>query len=451
MAFTSGIRYVDPNLLKVFEERLKRIVVESYEVALVLCNIFDIFNQIFPTAYCLNTGYWPYFSSVIGQCLCVCGRFGLPCRHTKTGNHWIDMRPVPHQSGGPNYEVVIRSVGVNGCRYAFSLITNLQYRRSPGRPARRSPKNSKDAGDIYSQTFPPNPFYHEYYGSYFGEVLSLRNKDPLLANMQAQMYCMASTHIPSSTFLLQFVNVPTFNLPNQMSAYRPSALTCNQKNGSKTRNKGCQTHWKSCCENCSGLRDVASIWEPSCSEILTQSLIDLAASPSQSFVEGGTDDSLELQGSVECDNPLPAIGYDRTIRPHTIPHYPEAVPSNDVSREPRGLPVNNLQGVKRRYETVAAIPITPSMVEALTKSCKEAYSGIRENAAQGKASTSGMSYSTALKTTKPTADQEESDDEWFDRNFPPLKPLISGSYLNEELELLDSIIKEDIDKDRAKK
>lgn len=65
--------------------------------------IFDVFNQIFTTAFILNTGYWPFFSSVKGQCLCVCGRFGLHCRHIKNEYHWIDMQPIENEQGAARF------------------------------------------------------------------------------------------------------------------------------------------------------------------------------------------------------------------------------------------------------------------------------------------------------------------------------------------------------------
>lgn len=63
----------------------------------VIPQIFDIVNQIFPTAYVLNTGYWIYYSSEQGHCLCVCTRYGIPCRHSANNRHWADLSPVPEE------------------------------------------------------------------------------------------------------------------------------------------------------------------------------------------------------------------------------------------------------------------------------------------------------------------------------------------------------------------
>ncbi|VEN52900.1 unnamed protein product [Callosobruchus maculatus] len=443
MALTTSTGYMNANLLRVFEERLKRIVEECYEVAFVLCNAeMDEFGA------------------------------------------------------AKNYDLIIKPIGENGYTYTVNLIANVQYKRSAGRPSRRPAKNIKDAaqtpnGDVYSQiysvqifaryyvhaeyypslftvVYQPNPFFHEHYGSYFKELLLLRNRDPQLFNMQTQMYCLTSSQVPSSTFVLQQVNVPTFILPNQISAFQPSAMYCRQKYSRKTRHKGCQTPWRYCCENkdenCSRLKDVASIWNcySDSSELLSQSLRELATTPCQGFVEDGLDDFLELQDSEEYDNQLPTIGYDRVIRPHTISHHPVETPTNHVFEKPRPVASNNHQGVKRRHFTNTAVrhaPVTPKMVEDFTRSCEEADSTVSEDAERkvpqsytnhGKPSTSGMSYSTALKTIKSTVEQEENDADWFNKNFPPLKPITSRSDLDEEFELIETVIKEDEENDRER-
>ncbi|KAF2899043.1 hypothetical protein ILUMI_07130 [Ignelater luminosus] len=90
--------------------RVVRLLLEALESAFFLCNIFldsyglakifDIVNQIMPTAYVYNTSYWIFYKSQYGECLCVCERFGIKCFHRKNAFHFINLDPLPENIEG---------------------------------------------------------------------------------------------------------------------------------------------------------------------------------------------------------------------------------------------------------------------------------------------------------------------------------------------------------------
>ncbi|CAH2015705.1 unnamed protein product [Acanthoscelides obtectus] len=488
---------MDANLLKVLEVRLRRIVLECYEIAFALCNmdmdefgaakLFDVFNQIFTTSFCLNTGYWPLYSSVTGQCLCSCGKFGVPCRHTKTEYHWIDMTPVQHLPGGPifypkvygqivpmNYDLKIKFPVGNGYSYDINFTVNVQYSRPEGRPGRRTPRGNIDLanGDVYSQVFvmqifsryhavseyypgactilfQPNPFCQRRYGSYFKELVCLKNQDPQLFNMQPRTLCLASSQVPPSSFILHEVNVPILVLPNRICAFEPNPMYRRRQYSRGTKNKGCQTPWKFFAvkdENDARRRDVASIWSsfPDSSEALSQNLRELATSSSQDFMADRSDDFSELRDSEEYDNQLPTGGYDRVIRRR------QASPVYVVVENLRQEDSIPNRGVKRRLTNSASRggPVTPSMVAEFTMSCEEADSTVSDNMALSRPSTSGVSHYKVSQKLKSAGQQDYA--EFLNKHFPPLKPVAPKSDIDEEFELIETVIKEDEENDKGK-
>ncbi|CAH0546923.1 unnamed protein product [Brassicogethes aeneus] len=112
--------------------------------------IFDVFNQLITTGFVLNTGYWCFFSTFKGQCLCVCGRYGTYCRHIRNPHHWIDMEPIdakendytfyPKYFGSicpTDYNVAIEPI--NEYQPGYHIIINLtvEYKKlGRGRPRR---------------------------------------------------------------------------------------------------------------------------------------------------------------------------------------------------------------------------------------------------------------------------------------------------------------------------
>ncbi|XP_018578197.1 uncharacterized protein LOC108916431 isoform X2 [Anoplophora glabripennis] len=85
--------------------RLMRLILESLEVSIHLCNTFlnsfgpsrlmDILDQLLPTAYVVNTAYWPLYQTETGDSICICNIFNINCPHMPGGLSWIDLdRPI---------------------------------------------------------------------------------------------------------------------------------------------------------------------------------------------------------------------------------------------------------------------------------------------------------------------------------------------------------------------
>lgn len=55
-------------------------------------------NQILPTAVVFKTGYWPFFSRINGNPVCICERFCIICKHKRNIAHWIDMTELEENS-----------------------------------------------------------------------------------------------------------------------------------------------------------------------------------------------------------------------------------------------------------------------------------------------------------------------------------------------------------------
>ncbi|XP_056644970.1 uncharacterized protein LOC130450532 [Diorhabda sublineata] len=218
--------------------------------------IFDIFAQVFTTANVLNTAYWPFFSAVNGHCLCVCGRFGIPCRHIKSDGHWIDMQPIAHDTCsavfypkryGPiliqDYEIFIKTVDGSG-HYNIGIILSLQYKENERGRLRRE----KAAGDtlqkndrkkpfhvsifsrfytmnqyyapFFTVMFNPSPFFFDAYGTIFKNLIQLRSKQFLSNHREhRQSWCITNSQMPSFTFIPSYVNLPVFKFPTQLYVF----------------------------------------------------------------------------------------------------------------------------------------------------------------------------------------------------------------------------------------
>lgn len=87
---------------------------------LVLLQIFDIVNQIIPSAYLLDTSYWIFYSSMNGLTICLCHRFGIRCPHLRGPRHWLNMSPIPGAVGGQTGMAEL---------YASDMV-RLEYRHS---------------------------------------------------------------------------------------------------------------------------------------------------------------------------------------------------------------------------------------------------------------------------------------------------------------------------------
>lgn len=50
-----------------------------------------------PTAFVYGTSYWVYYD-LKPELLCVCKRFGLPCKHSLNARHCLDMSPIEEEN-----------------------------------------------------------------------------------------------------------------------------------------------------------------------------------------------------------------------------------------------------------------------------------------------------------------------------------------------------------------
>ncbi|XP_050300957.1 uncharacterized protein LOC126739352 [Anthonomus grandis grandis] len=238
-----------------YRDQLYRIVEESLEVTLVICNeelnqftvakIFDIFNQILPTGFVLGTGYWPFFNSTRRQCLCICGRYGIDCRHFKHDNHWIDLEIVSNDTTMPFYpksftlklvnaeiDIIAFTEGVAG--YNINIKLAFQNKKNErGRPKRTRDENLNINPDqifhiaicsryvlqneyypaLHSVMFQPSPFFHENYGTFFPRLRQARTTSMnCYQQFNHGFFTVSIENMPHFTLIIQCVNVPLHNM-----------------------------------------------------------------------------------------------------------------------------------------------------------------------------------------------------------------------------------------------
>ncbi|KAL3285256.1 hypothetical protein HHI36_019366 [Cryptolaemus montrouzieri] len=205
--------------LKTFEE--------GYE------KIFDVFDQTFPTAFVLSTGYWIFFVSNFGSPLCICGRFGIICRHVRSKNHWIDLQPLVERSNdivfsprihGPviplRYEINVEYLD-DTLGYIINIHLDLAY-------ARMTRKNfpvfiqasygyaSQCYAPPFAIRFTPNPILKEQYGKYFDQLKNHRNI--YISKYGTEDLIITPSHMPPSCLFLLSVNVEKYEIPSRVSA-----------------------------------------------------------------------------------------------------------------------------------------------------------------------------------------------------------------------------------------
>ncbi|XP_074034892.1 uncharacterized protein isoform X3 [Leptinotarsa decemlineata] len=354
----SPFEVMSANFMQVYDPRLRRIVEECYEVAFIICNtdmeqfttakIFDVFDQTFPTACVLNTGYWPFYSTVKGQSLCICGRFGIFCRHVKSDFHWIDICPVENDPHGvvfrPNeygsvhpkeYNISIKAMyeeGLHGCN--ITALINVYYKKNErGRHRRNSnPTSSMQKDKIFNITltagylirpefypamftlvFQPNPFFHEQYGTYFEDLKQLRDAEWVgFCHEHQKIWYITCPQMTSTTFVMRHVNVDIYKQPSQMMAYYPYFM---KSIGSKTKkNKSCQTTE----DYVYRIRESSKIWNyfPSDSQSISSALANLATNRLNGTTQNIIQRPFTIEESESYDSQWPVVGHNRTIRPN---------------------------------------------------------------------------------------------------------------------------------------
>ncbi|KAL1516733.1 hypothetical protein ABEB36_000601 [Hypothenemus hampei] len=254
----------DQNLWQ-YHSIIFRIIEESLEVSLVICKsdlqeftiakIFDIFNQILPSAFVLNTGYWPFFNTIKKQSICICGRYGMECRHFKHDYHWIDISSLRNDNSAIfrnkwgnltlldfHMDLIPMTSGAAG--YYCHMKLTFQYKRiEKGRPKRKKLENINITPDqpfsimiscryilqreyypaLQTIMFQPSPFFYQTYGSIFPKLLKTRaNLARLPAESIQSFYAVAAEEMPHFTLILQHVNLPTYQYSRSMI---PAPLT----------------------------------------------------------------------------------------------------------------------------------------------------------------------------------------------------------------------------------
>ncbi|CAG9865031.1 unnamed protein product [Phyllotreta striolata] len=446
---------INPTLARMFDERLRRIVEESYEVAFILCNkemeefnsskLFDIFTQVFTTGYVLNTGYWPFFSTINGQCLCVCGRFGVPCRHVKNGNHWIDLQPIETEANGivfypklygqlniQDYEVVVKPLDGSG-GYHINVVLNIHYKRAEKNRTKKD-KNCRTVKDMGYKIFPisifsrffmmtqfysssftivfqPNPFFNEHYGTHFKKLINLRAQEfNFFHGDQRQIWCIPYNQMPSTTFVHHQVNVPIYKFPSQLLVFNPCMI---KPKNPPMRNKCIQTQ-----------TDRSNAWNNYYSRSpIRDSLMSFASSSFQ-FARPECDDFIVIDDSEEFDNQWPSVGYNKVIQPN--PLLLDCADELAVKSEPQD------PGAKQPYANWS--PKT------------EPDSTVSDTFSNG---ASDQNYPILVSNAIDVEEKIDCKDEnWFEKNFPPLRNVpvraMNKREVDEEFEIIQTVIKDDV-------
>lgn len=174
---------------------------------------------------------------------------------------------------------------------------------------------------MFTIVFQPNPFFHDQYGTYFKKLCNLRTFEwPQSSNHHNKFYHVSVGQMPTSTLILQHVNVPVYSMPNQILGVYPSIHHIKQKCQKATRNKTCQTPWRIKIWNefeqadnyANKIREVSNLWSyPNSSDSISNS----ASSTIQ--LDVSTTDDAELicmEDSEEYDNQLPNISYNKAVK-----------------------------------------------------------------------------------------------------------------------------------------
>ncbi|XP_030750014.1 uncharacterized protein LOC115877827 [Sitophilus oryzae] len=277
-----------------YRNQILRIVQESLEVSLILCGsemgtfttakIFDVFNQLLPTAFVLNTGYWAFYNTMKRQPICVCARYAIPCRHYKQDHHWIDMESIPGDNSAvftskngnlivTKSEIEVTPVTWQTAGYILAIRLTFQYKKiEKGRLRKRKNENLVNASaqdisiaiycryNVYKEAYPapasvvfqPNPFFYDTYGSQFPELLQY-----LPSDMNPKSFCVPLEHTPNFSLILCHVNLPlhlpttTLSLVQSRPDVRLRKIMCHK--GTQTEDSSSLEIWK-CQEIIAGLK-----------------------------------------------------------------------------------------------------------------------------------------------------------------------------------------------------
>lgn len=147
---------------------------------------------------------------------------------------------------------------------------------------------------------------------------------PQSSNDHSKFYHVSVGQMPTSTLVLQHVNVPVFSMPNQILGIYPPLHYVKQKCQKAKRNKICQTPWAIKVWNeleeetdtySNKLKEVNNLWSyPDNSQILTDSIRNIASS--NQLDVSSTDDTelIFMDDSEEYDNQLPNISYNKAVK-----------------------------------------------------------------------------------------------------------------------------------------
>ncbi|XP_066251416.1 uncharacterized protein [Euwallacea similis] len=294
-----------------YRDQLYRIIQEALEASLIICKwelseftlakIFDIFLQIIPTGFVLNTGYWPFFNSRKRQCICVCGRYGIDCRHSKHDSHWIDLDNISNDSStlfssklgnlilmDSLIELTPTTAGTLG--YTLNIKFTFQYRKiQQGKPRQRKDENLNvsDGGQLFQVVicsifslqreyypamhtvcFQPSPFTYTTYGTIFPCLL--RAREPHVdhrGSTSSSLYTVVFDQMPHFTLILHQVNLPTYQCSRHIIIPAPLAHVNPGPMKKSTSSRSTQTD---------SLTDIQELWR--CRDMLTN-VMSLWSSP----------------------------------------------------------------------------------------------------------------------------------------------------------------------------
>ncbi|XP_066141586.1 uncharacterized protein [Euwallacea fornicatus] len=327
-----------------YRDQLYRIIQEALEASLIICKwelseftlakIFDVFLQIIPTGFVLNTGYWPFFNSRKRQCICVCGRYGIDCRHSKHESHWIDLDNISNDSStlfssklgnlivmDSLIELTPITAGTLG--YKLNIKFTFQYRKiQRGRTRQRKDENFNvaDGGQLFqviicsifnlqkeyypamhTVCFQPSPFTYTTYGTIFPCLLRARGPHvDHKKSASSSLYTVVFDQMPHFTLILQQVNLPTYQYSRHIIIPAPLAQVDQRPMKRSTSSRSTQTD---------SLTDIQELWR--CRDIWSN-VMSLWSSPLPSTLsESINSPDFPLQAGAEGLYEWPEIQFKK--------------------------------------------------------------------------------------------------------------------------------------------
>lgn len=292
---------------------------------------------------------------------------------------------------------------------------------------------------LFTIVFQPNPFFNENYGTFFRKLINLRAQEfCAFHGEQRQIWCITYNQMPSTTFVHHHVNVPVYKFPTQLLVFN----TTPSKNKSPlTKNKSVQTH---SIQSAFNNNTSQNIWSNYCieeSSTISESLKNFASN-SLSFDNSETEEYIIIDDSEEFDNQWPNLSYSKVIQPNQFMIEYNCMHATLLDNEPQDL--TNKQSSKYTWSPKTE-PDSTTTNDSLSKSDQELSIMVHEEVTPV-----NLNFSKAVSNVANRFDEktDNKDENWFEKNFPPLKGLnirkMAKSEVDEEFEIIQTVIKDDV-------